>query len=270
MTQGVASEGDLFDCHVHAWDAGAALDRARLHTPTRHHSDDDVAALWAAHGIAGGVLVQPSFFGTDNAALLRLLARDPGRRRGVVCIDPRVQRSDLPRWHAAGVRAIRFNTVSAAALPDFTALGWPPLLAGIAALGWHIEVTAHAAAWPCLLPSLLRTNLRICVDHWGWPGSDAEAEAGWSCLIEARRSADLWIKLSAPYRVATRDLDGRLSRLLDAGGPAHLVWGSDWPFLRHESATSYTHELHAARHRLERTGAWRAVAGDNPRELYGW
>jgi predicted TIM-barrel fold metal-dependent hydrolase len=265
---GKSRDNEVFDCHVHAWDAGAVLDPERRHTPTARHSGEDLAGVWKAYDIAGGVLVQPSFFGTDNSALLRLLAEDPSRRRGVVAVAPSIDPGVLQRWHDAGVRAIRFNTVSATPLPDLGTPEWQAILRTAAALEWHIEVTARAAAWPCLLPVLLRTDVRICVDHWGWPEAGDDAEAGWSALVEQMRTDDVWMKLSAPYRIGARNLNDRLSRLLDSGSFQHLLWGSDWPFLRHEDNTSYQRELIAAQELLWRAGIWSIVTGDNARRLY--
>src|SRR5690349_1943502 len=60
-------------------------------------------------GFARGVLVQGSAHGADNSAMLDALMRTPDRLRGVAVADGNVPASELRAWHAAGVRALRFN-----------------------------------------------------------------------------------------------------------------------------------------------------------------
>ena len=46
-----------------------------------------------AHGFSHGVLVQPSFLGTDNRYLLSALQTVPGQLRGVVMLERNVERA---------------------------------------------------------------------------------------------------------------------------------------------------------------------------------
>ena len=60
-------------------------------------------------GFARGVLVQGSAHGRDNSAMLDALEREPTRLRGVAVADTGVPAAELRRWHAFGVRGLRFN-----------------------------------------------------------------------------------------------------------------------------------------------------------------
>jgi 2-pyrone-4,6-dicarboxylate lactonase len=50
-----------------------------------------------AVGLAGGVLVTPSAYGTDNRALTHALATQPERLRGIAVVDDRPSRRSWPR-----------------------------------------------------------------------------------------------------------------------------------------------------------------------------
>jgi predicted TIM-barrel fold metal-dependent hydrolase len=73
-------------------------------------------------------------------------------------------------------------------------------------------------------------------------------------------------KLSAPYRLGLANADACARDAIAAVGIEHVVWGSDWPFTRHEASASYD----AMRHRVARwCGSREArVLWDNAARLY--
>ena len=122
------------DTHFHVFRTGAPLARPRSYTP-QVHTVADCHAYAVAVKIARGVLVQPSVYGFDNSVLLRALAADPARLRGIVVLDPEPDRADR-RLDRLGVRGIRINTRNAGGLP-FTSIA--ALSARIADLGWMLQ-----------------------------------------------------------------------------------------------------------------------------------
>lgn len=60
-------------------------------------------------GLARFAIVQPSFYGTDNACLLDALATGGDEARAVVMIEEDLGADDLSRMHAAGVRGVRLD-----------------------------------------------------------------------------------------------------------------------------------------------------------------
>ena len=69
--------------------------------------------LGASHGIARFVVVQPSFYGTDNSMLLDSLDALAGRGRGVAVINPETTSArTLSGMAAQGVRGLRLNLYS--------------------------------------------------------------------------------------------------------------------------------------------------------------
>ena len=62
-----------FDGHAHVFQAGLPLEPDRRYTPDYTASLKVYLRLLQQNGLDGGLLVQPSFLGTDNAFLLSAL-----------------------------------------------------------------------------------------------------------------------------------------------------------------------------------------------------
>ena len=60
-------------------------------------------------GIERMVLVQPSYYGTDNRLTLDVLRKVGSACRGVVQVDDDISDAELDDYHRAGVRAIRLD-----------------------------------------------------------------------------------------------------------------------------------------------------------------
>lgn len=230
----------LVDCHFHLFDAGAGMPSAR-YRPAYAARIADWLQLLAPMGDPYGVVVQTSFLGADNSALLAALRALPGRLRGVAVVDPSVPDEALADMHAAGVRGIRLNLFDD---PDWARIGtapWRALFLRVAALGWHVELhTANgrggamlaeldAALGPCLVP--------VVLDHFGRPGEDGLRDGVFDVAAQVLARRQVWVKLSAPYRLPP-ETDWRLlaKAWVRTVGHDRLLLGSDWPWTNHESA----------------------------------
>ncbi|MCS0468087.1 hypothetical protein LV178_22070, partial [Burkholderia mallei] len=71
------------DAHAHVFETGLPLAGRRRYAPDYDAPLDAYLAQLDAHRVSHGVLVQPSFLGSDCRYLLRALARQPRRLRGV-------------------------------------------------------------------------------------------------------------------------------------------------------------------------------------------
>jgi hypothetical protein len=87
------------DTHAHVFRRGLALARGRRYAPDDDATLADYLGMLDRNGIARGVLVQPSFLGTDNGCLLAALAQAPARLLGIRAVlaqtFERIHRSNL-------------------------------------------------------------------------------------------------------------------------------------------------------------------------------
>jgi predicted TIM-barrel fold metal-dependent hydrolase len=211
------------------------------------------------------VLVQPSFFGTDNREMLEALAIDPAHLRGVAVLDGAADAAHIGRLDQAGVRAVRLNL--AGAQDELYSLApWRGLLERVHHRGWHLEVFLDAGRLPEVAASIARTPMRVVFDHFGHP-DPADVEATFAAVERLSRTHDVWAKLSAPYRLEGLDPGPLARRWIDLVGEARLVWGSDWPWTRHEEGRDYRAALASLTDWVGERPA-RAILWDNPARLY--
>jgi predicted TIM-barrel fold metal-dependent hydrolase len=227
------------DTHAHVFDAGCRFAEGRRYTPGYDAPVRRYIEVLDRAGVQHGVLVQPSFLGTDNAYLLAGLRAFPARLRGVAVVTPAIGDPALEAMDAAGIRGIRYNLVGhdpgLVAQPEYRAL-----TRRVTSLGWLIELQAPGADIPVVLDALIPDAARVVVDHFGKPGwPDPGADPGFRKLMEFGPDGPVWVKLSAPYRLDGLDPAPHAAALLAHFGPEHLLWGSDWPWTRNEAATSY-------------------------------
>src|SRR4051794_17112495 len=78
------------DCHAHVFTRALTMAPDARFLPEADAPIESYLALLDAHAIAGGVLVQPSFLGTDNGYLLAAVARAPERLRAVAVVAPTI------------------------------------------------------------------------------------------------------------------------------------------------------------------------------------
>ncbi|HEX9570539.1 MAG TPA: amidohydrolase family protein [Rhodospirillales bacterium] len=218
------------DTHFHVFETGAPLAPQRNYTP-HMITLDDWLAFAAAFGIERGVLIQPSVYGSDNTVLLKALAMDPERLRGVAVVDANASASELRRLHAAGVRGIRINTRNPGGLglADFDRIA-----ARLAPLGWHIQLLVGSRSLDILRSSASSSPVPLVVDHFGLlPVDDpANLPAAVASLRRALDTGNCYVKLSAPYRLTSGRRPhefAEIVRTLVRGHADRVLWGSDWP-----------------------------------------
>ncbi|RYE70172.1 MAG: hypothetical protein EOO79_00440 [Oxalobacteraceae bacterium] len=221
----------VIDAHAHIFEQRLPMVSPRRYTPDRDALLDDYLLELDRNGFSHGVLVQPSFLGFDNSYLLDALRVCPNRLRGVVVVDTDIAEENLLELAASGVVGVRLNLIGTAT-PDFRAGPWPDFLARLRRAGLHVELTCAAAELQGLLPGLIASGNQVVVDHFGRPdGPLGMDDPGFRCLLDMGASRQVWVKLSAAYRMDLSRSSGRevVARLAEALGLERLVWGSDWP-----------------------------------------
>ncbi len=192
---------------------------------------EDYEKVMQALGIERAVVVQPSVYGTDNAALLDALARRPDRLRGIVVVDPETCDATLRDMDGAGVRGIRINRRNPGGLSLEDAMR---LARRIAPLGWHIQLQIELRGSLELKQLAATCPVPLVLDHFGfldprWPIDDPRFHA----VLRLMETGAFWVKMSAPYRVSRQgppyaDLKPFMAALL-ACRSDRLLWATDWP-----------------------------------------
>ncbi len=275
LVKAAESIPNAVDTHAHIFRRGLKLADARRYAPDYDAPLADYLRQLDAHGIARGVLIQPSFLGTENSHLVEGLRRAAGRLRGVVVVEPGVSPAELAALDKEGVVGIRLNLIGQP-LPRFDAMPWPALLARLREMRWQVEIQTEALNLAAVAAPLLAAGVNVVVDHFGriTPKMGID-DPGFRFLLskEAAGTRRLWVKLSGAYRNGD---DGRGEEialaaaplLLAALGPERLLWGSDWPHTQFERTANYA----TARAQLD---AWvpdpaqrRTILADTPAELF--
>ena len=180
------------------------------------------------------VIVQPSFYGTDNSLLLESLDALGGRGRGVAVIEPgALSTRELLDHSARGVRGLRINLYSP--LGEKTSLQerFKTVETLARNLNWHVEVIAPLKILAQESVLLARSAVPVVIDHYGLYTGHAPYCGEGKILVELVGLPHVWIKLSAPYRSSYDPLAMHpdpiwLAEFLKAA-PDRCVWGSDWP-----------------------------------------
>ena len=99
-----------WDCHTHVFGPYARFPLAaeRSYTPPKATTEDYLAMLDRA-GLAHGVLVHPSAYGPDHAALYDALERTGTRLRGTGVATAETPESEFARMHRCGVQDPAFQ-----------------------------------------------------------------------------------------------------------------------------------------------------------------
>jgi predicted TIM-barrel fold metal-dependent hydrolase len=230
------------DTHAHAFHRGLKLAPGRRYAPDYDAPLSLYLEQLDRNGMTNGVLVQPSFLGTDNSYLVECLKTAAGRLRGIAVVDPAVSADELRTLDRAGVVGIRLNLVGQP-LPDLTAVEWKVLLAQVKAMGWQIEIQRNASDLAVLAPQLLDHGVTVVLDHYALPDPKlGVADPGFQSVLKLGATKNVWVKISAPYRngPAGESFAKEAYPLLrGAYGLDRLLWGSDWPHTQFEAAQTY-------------------------------
>jgi predicted TIM-barrel fold metal-dependent hydrolase len=230
------------DTHAHVFHRELKLAPGRRYAP----GYDAPLSLYLEqldhNGITNGVLVQPSFLGTDNSYLVSCLKQTNGRLRGIAVVDPTVSADELRALDRTGIMGIRLNLVGQP-LPDLAADEWKGLLANVKSMGWQVEIQRNASDLAVLAPQLLDHGVTVVLDHYALPDPKlGVADPGFQSVLKLGATKNVWVKISAPYRngAAGESFAKEAYPLLrSAYGLDRLLWGSDWPHTQFEATQAY-------------------------------
>jgi len=278
----------LCDAHIHVvGDDPARMIPSRTYTPPPA-AIETLQGLAKPLGITRFIVVQPSFYGTDNREVLKALRVLGPDGAGVAVVDPAaVTDAELQDLASARVRGLRINLYSTHGLGPGPGLAarFGAMAAVAGRMGWHVQVIAKLPVVVEAADVLAGSPVPVVIDHYGLPekvGPGSEAGRRFLALL---REPHVWVKLSAPYRWTGEPLGIRpepawVESLLEAAGE-RCVWGSDWPHTpAHEAQLGdaaplpyrpldYRAVVEGFRAALPERWAER-VMGENPGRLYGF
>ncbi|RZO09422.1 hypothetical protein EKG40_08180 [Pseudomonas moorei] len=242
------------DSHAHVFNRELNLVSSRRYTPGYDATLGLYQNQLQAHGLSHGVLVQPSFLGTDNSYLLASLRQAPSQLRGVVVVEPAISRETLNDMARLGVVGVRLNLMGKA-LPDFREGAWKDFFGHIAELDWHVELHRQVEDLPGLIRQLMPFGIKLVIDHFGRPDARLGVDqSGFCAMLELGLSGQVWMKVSGIYRLGGAPQQNiefarmALPLLEQSFGIHRLVWGSDWPHTQHEGNIGFStviEQLHA-------------------------
>ncbi len=223
------------DCHVHVVGPPERFPQQ----PSRHYTaaTATLAMLRQAAGpdVPRFVIVQPSFYGTDNEATLQAVADLAGQGRAVAVVDPAtLDDAAAARLHARGVTGLRINLNSRLKGDDRSVQG---VLAQHVALarrmGWHVQLVLPFTALVGAAAMLEPLPVPVVIDHFGLPLGKGPDSAEGKAMLALVAMPHVWVKLSAPYRLGLGEYSTTTPRdwtaaMLEAAAP-RCLWGSDWP-----------------------------------------
>jgi 2-pyrone-4,6-dicarboxylate lactonase len=220
------------DTHFHVFEPGYPHVPDPLYT-FPDGTTEQYLAMTEALSVERMVLVQPTFYGTDNSLLADVLRRLGPRCGGVVRIADDTSDAELDAFDQIGVRAIRLDLFARASWPAQEIIGYIRKMAARATpRGWHLQFYTPGTIVRDLLPFLADLEDTFVIDHMGYMTEhDPDFEER---LLGVLRQGSCWIKLSGAYRVAKDKPVSSVTpwgRALAAARPDRLIWGSDWPHL---------------------------------------
>jgi predicted TIM-barrel fold metal-dependent hydrolase len=236
------SEG-FIDAHVHVWTPDTdryplapGFTKKQMTPPS--FTPEELFAHSRPCEVARIVLIQMSYYGSDNSYMLDMMRKHKGVFSGVAIVDeagdPSAKMRELAR---RGVRG--FRIVAGTQPPD----RW--LSSDSMAAMWQCGAEAGLAICPLMNPEYLPVLGAMCqkhpktpvvIDHFARIGIDGQVrDRDLDNLCGLARHTSVRVKLSAYYALGRKkapytDLAPMIRRLLDAFGPARLMWASDSPF----------------------------------------
>ncbi|HVJ60878.1 MAG TPA: amidohydrolase family protein [Burkholderiaceae bacterium] len=232
----------LVDSHFHVIGPPSRFPMAadRSYTPAPASLEGWRATLGPL-GVTRGVVVQPSFYGTDNHALLDAVAQGDGDLAGVAAFDETVSDRDLAALAAQGVRGVRmayFEPGDPRSRGGFVAFAaFDALEARLRAHAMHLNLFTDSRLLPVIAARLRRATVPVVIDHMGrTPAHLGLGHAGATVLTQLLAEGRVWVKLSGVANIseaAPAYEDARtVHDALLAANPERLLWGSDWPHTR--------------------------------------
>ncbi len=264
-----AAESPLVDSHTHTFIPGLPLAADARYAPDYDASYQRLLATADHNGIGRVVIAQPSFLGYDNSYLLRALAAQPDRLRGVPWIAPRTSTAQWDEMGRLGVVGLRFPIRG---LPTPNWADYREAFSEAKRRNWHLHLYVESERLPQVLPILLDSGANVVIPHMGMfdPKLGPRNDPGFKVMIDSAKTGRVFVMFTAPYRTSVEGARVAAPLLLDAFGPDRIVWGSDWPHTNTDldRVTTYPQMLQALTEWVPDPVIRRKILVDTPTRLF--
>lgn len=187
------------------------------------------------------VIVNPSVYGTDNAATAYGLKARGKTARGIAVVDDRISDRELRAMDSAGFRGIRLNLSTAGISdPKMARARFVAAAGRMKTPGWHIQMFTSLAVIASIRDLVADAGVPVVFDHFG--GAQAALgvdQPGFADLVGLLKSGHAYVKISGAYLSSRQAPDYAdvtpLARALISANSSRVLWGTDWP---HPEATS--------------------------------
>ena len=254
---------DIFDAHVHVWsdDRAAYPMVPELERPVEEKGSADwLIALMDDAGVTNALLVQTPWYGEDNRYLVEAMRRFPGRFAALGYLNDPIA-ADAPeclerQYHEDGFRGVRLHLTEERVAAGLGSGKADSLLQRARQLSVPVQFLNRMQHMP-LIEAIARRfpDIPFVVDHMGHPDiSEGPPYPSAQRLFDLAACPNVYVKVSLHHHHSReeypwRDLHGFQARLLEAFGPRHLMWGSNFPMVM--SDPTYQQRLDAVRGELD-------------------
>jgi predicted TIM-barrel fold metal-dependent hydrolase len=241
------------DAHVHVWTPDVdhyplALGFKKEDMKPASFTPEQLFAHCKLSGVNRIVLIQMSFYGTDNSYMLDMMQLHQGTFGGVAVINWNRDRPDdqMRRLLERGVRGFRVfpGVWQGDRVQRFTdsrdwlaAPGFARMFAAAAETGQSICGLINPPDLPALDAMCRRyPDSPVVIDHLCRIGADGQVrDRDVEALCALAKHQNVYVKVSAFYALGKKqppylDLVPIIRRVFDSFGPQRLMWASDCPF----------------------------------------
>lgn len=259
---------------------------SRGYTP-ESASLDEMRAMHRALNIKRVVIVQPSFYGTDNSCTLDVIKRLGSNTRGVALIDDNISNEELDRLHRGGICGIIFDAGAARSQhPEDVRQRFKTAVNRCQGRGWHIEFHGKLPDIEALQNELIASPVPVIFDHFGGAQPSLGLDqSGFNALLKLVQSGKTYVDVSAPYRVSKQAPDYPdvvpIAKAIIAANPERVTWGTGWPHPTNIPGRAMTEPTPLLQiddaHNLNLLATWtsgpaelKLALVENPARLYGF
>lgn len=260
------------DAHAHVFSHHEGFTATARYQPDYTASVEDYIEQLDKHGFSKGVLIQPSFLGTDNSYILAAILKYPERLKGIAVLDYTTELSTLQSLDKQGIVGIRLNLFGIPC-PDLTSPQWKAFLTLLVDIKWQVEIHAPPAYLIQLLPILKKYAINIVIDHFGrFDPLKGVQDPEYLEFLDMLDPDQHWVKISGYYRLGAEtgieNATAAFKLLIQRSMKDHLIWGSDWPHTQNESQMDFTKAFNVFKKAVDNDELFAQILTKNNADLF--